>query len=822
MSTLCTTDAIEVPAPAARRDLVLSLDATTGDTIVKDRSTKSYFKLGSAESFLLSQLDGQRCSREVCEAFERKFCEPLTADELDSFIEVARGRDLLEPLKPAGLPGGDEADVAAAPTDSASGLRAGVKARQSILYFRVCLFDPDRLLNWLEPKLRFLWTRWFAVAAVCAIATASVIVIANAHELAVRIFTVRTWETVSILWLVVIVATLLHELAHGLTCKHYGGEVHEIGALFMFFMPYLYCNVSDAWMIPEKSKRLWITAAGTFCDMCVWAIAVLVWRLTVQATLVNYVAWAMVAGTLTRILFNFNPLMKLDGYYFLSDLFGVHNLRRRAQERWMGFVRWALWGAKKPAACSRSGLLLTYGVLGWGFSLCFLQLVMAGLIAFFGARLGWLGYVPAMVLAAFVVRRLFRGFFEQEFRAMLKSRPRRATVWAAGMSIVLLLLIVVRINHRASGAFDIRPGQRVEVRATVAGFLREVSCEEGDRLAAGTILARLEVPDLESQIKCKQAEMAESSANLMKLEVGTRPEAIAEQRERVERLERWSALGQSDLQRAGQQLALELQEYDERIAEASTELEFSRVSLAQAETLTSKGAMAGLQFAAEKKKHQIVQSRWNQAVTHRRAREAAGTLAYEAEAARREKELADARSALALLEARGRVEDIEAEKARQARLKEELRYLEDQRSRLNVSCPTAGLVITPRMKEKIGQYLEKGDLVCVIEDRSALVAEVLLNEQDAAGVEPGQYVELKARALPFQTFRGRVERIAASATKEKGDVQSKLVAYCAIEDAPAELSSGMTGFGRIHRPSRPLGMIVTNDLLRWIRTEFWW
>ena len=45
-------------------------------------------------------------------------------------------------------------------------------------------------------------------------------------------------------------------LAHGLTCKHFGGRVREIGFLLIYFQPAFFCNVSDAWLFPEKSKRI--------------------------------------------------------------------------------------------------------------------------------------------------------------------------------------------------------------------------------------------------------------------------------------------------------------------------------------------------------------------------------------------------------------------------------------------------------------------------------------------------------------------------------------------------------------------------------------
>ena len=156
----------------------------------------------------------------------------------------------------------------------------------------------------------------------------------------------------------------------------------------MFFTPCFYCNVSDAWLIPEKSKRLWITAAGGYCDLCMWAAAVAVWRVTHQDTLINYVAWVVMSVCGFRGLINLNPLMRLDGYYLLSDWLEMPNLRRRSHERWMSIVRWALWGAAKPRAEPKGRLLTIYGGFRWVFYVAFLDVMYLGLCRWLGRTLG--------------------------------------------------------------------------------------------------------------------------------------------------------------------------------------------------------------------------------------------------------------------------------------------------------------------------------------------------------------------------------------------------------------------------------------------------
>jgi putative peptide zinc metalloprotease protein len=809
--------------PARRPDLLLRPLGEQGRYVVKDPRTGAYFTLGEQESFLLCQLDGVRDAGGICRAFQERFGEPLSADDLGQFVKLARSRGFLLPPEETARPAQQAgADTLPAPAP---------KARQSLLSWRLSLFDPDRLFTRWAPRLGFLWTRAFFVTSAVCILLAAGLAWANRNELVSSFARAWRWETLALAWLTLVVVTTLHEFAHGLTCKHHGGEVHEVGFLMLFFMPCFYCNVSDAWLFKDKSKRLWVTAAGAWCDLCLWALAVFAWRLTLPNSLLNYLAWVVLTVLGARVFFNLNPLLKLDGYYLLGDWLEVPNLRQRSWGYVAGHLRRLLWGAPRPAREPRGRLLLVYGVTSWLFSMAFLALMLWGFYRFLASWSQPAGLVLVATLGGFLLPGMFRGLGGGEVWKMILFRRKRTVLWLLALGGLAASLVFVEVEDRASGPFQLRPAARAELRAPVAGFLRVVYFDEGDRVPAGAVVAWLEIPDLESRLAQSKAAIRESQAKLRLLEVGPRPEELREQRYRVERAKEWSDLAEKDLDRARKALAEDLKRLDEDITQRRIEEKHAREVLARRGRLVGTGAVGGEEQEEVEKRVQLLRAQEQQARARKRAREALGTREEEAELAKRRKELADAQATLTLMEAGTRPEEIEAERARLARLQEETRYLEGLQGKLSVCCPVSGLVTTPRLKEKAGQYLHEGDLICQVEEPAVLEAEVALPEQDVADVEPGQVVTLKVRSLPFETFTARVTRVAPSAARPepqplaptvKGELPGTVTIYCELPTRGTALRPGMTGYARIACGKRPLGELLGGRILRFLRTEFWW
>src|SRR5262245_4479909 len=165
--------------PTRRPELVIRPLGAAGRYVVKDPAGGAYFQFGEEERFLLEQLDGTQDGEALRTAFEQRFGEPLSEQDLEGFVglagrqgflrqpgerqrdgETERGREGETKAGPQSV-SSDEPGVSPSPLLSFSPPSSSTRPRQSILAWRKSLCDPDRLFTWLEPRVRFFWTRAF-------------------------------------------------------------------------------------------------------------------------------------------------------------------------------------------------------------------------------------------------------------------------------------------------------------------------------------------------------------------------------------------------------------------------------------------------------------------------------------------------------------------------------------------------------------------------------------------------------------------------------------------------------------------------------------
>ncbi len=797
---------------------------------VRDLRTKAYFRVGVQEAFLLDELRLGVSFEQLKDRFFAKFGDALQFSDFDDFLKLLAGRQLLKDAKqytasadgirPISNDDDDEGEIV-----NLSG-RGG-----NFLYYRLPLINPNRFLNWFVDSFPVFWTKSFIFATVCMILFALFVVLTNGTELANGFRNAIRWESLVITVLAIFSATIIHELGHGATCKRFGGEVTEAGFLIMFFLPCLYVNVSDAWIIRERWKRLAITLAGGYCDLCIWALSVLVWRVTELTSTVNYIAMVLLTTCGSRSLMNFNPLIRLDGYYLLSDILEYPNLYKQARQYWIGSLNWLLWGAKKPTTPRMPVFTIGYGMIMWFFGLSLLSVVGWRALGLARLEYGLFGVISIGCLLAYGVRRVFRGLIGEEFLKMITKRTGRF-IGIVGLLVGgVVASFLIPLEYASSGNFEVRPASDVDVCSPVHSFIATVCVQDGQAVDRDQTIVELHAPDLVSMIATKAAEELNAKATLAKLEAGPRPEEIRALERRVSLLNDWCTLGTTDLESSKKTLDFEISSLNEKSNQLRLQIELAETILSKTEELKSKGAVAGAQIIVEKSQLEVLKSQLLELKSKQSGVETEGVKKATSELAQRKRQLNDAESDLLLLRLGARKEEVEAAKARVSMLEEELRFLIEQRSKLTIRAPVSGVVSAPRLREKVGQFMPKGMPICRIEIPGKPFLELMIPEVDTARIEKGQKVRLKAKSLPFATIAATVDRIAPAASvpndttipsQQGASTRQLLAVYCSIEGTESRLKSGMTGVGRVSCGQSSLGEIVITRLYKYIRTEFWW
>lgn len=820
--------------PTLKPSVVL-VDLGGGEYVVKDPESQAYFQAGDTEFFLLRNLVEKISYAELRSRYSSRYGEDLERADLDPFLEILIRRGLVAPI--SGFSGTtgllnelvrsneySEDDV-----ETEQSGPPGRWGKGSLLYYRLPLIDPDKILDRIVNTVPWIWTKGFLLISLVMMLSALYILNSQREALAASIGYALRWETLLLVGAISFFVTALHEIAHGATCKRFGGEVREAGVLIMMMIPCLYINVSDAWMIKERWKRMLITSAGGYMDLCMWALCVFLWRISLPGTLFHHLTFIVMSTCGARGLINFNPLLRFDGYYLLCDYLRISNLYAQGREYWMRHLVWLFWGADRPEKKQRGGILLIYGLMSWFFAVSFLSFLLLNLMGYVSLRYGVFGFCFGAVLMTYAVRRVFRGFIGTEFIEMLKSRSTRTAAWLGALVIGSLLLFVIPVPYYAVGDFEVRPSECIDVPFPVPSFIQDVVVDDGAFVNQGDVLVHLRSPDLVSQIESKEAELKESIANLQRLKAGSRPEEILEQESRVRRLTSWCELGRVEVETTKEALKHQLEALEHRIGQARTELQHAEKAIGLSERLAQQGALAEAQLERERTKVNVLRQRVSEVESQRSVAATEGVRVAVAEMARREQELADAEAKLRLLKLGSRPEDIAAEEARKERLSEELDFLEIQMESMKVTAPVSGHVSSCRLREKTGGFGAKGALLCQIQRQGLDRIEVNLSEDDSLTVTPGQKVTFKARALPLETFHGEIVRIAPTTQKpidplapQKPSTKPMLVLHCRIEGVDGKLKSGMSGFARVSRGWSTVGKVLQLKAYQYLRTEFWW
>lgn len=262
-------------------------------------------------------------------------------------------------------------DPAGSAPPSQGELAAGPQPRKSgwarWLQIRVPFHDPSRLLDKTESLGRFFYGRSGFTLAAALIVLAMGVLSMHAGTLGTLILgnlDHRWIGGIGGFLIAYLLCSTVHEYGHAMACRAFGGNVQRMGVMLYLFIPMAFCDVSDAHRFSEKWKRLVVSAAGIYFQLMLAAVAGLAWVWLTLPDAVELVLAQMVAITAVSTLANLNPLLKLDGYYMLSDWLEIPNLRSRAFAMLDGLVK----GQPFRGDSRERHIFLWYGVLGGAYT----------------------------------------------------------------------------------------------------------------------------------------------------------------------------------------------------------------------------------------------------------------------------------------------------------------------------------------------------------------------------------------------------------------------------------------------------------------------
>ena len=466
------------------------------DYLVEDEVTGRFFRVGLAQYTFLTMLDGRRT---VSTALMK------TATLLrEHAIDEHEAANLCKWAIESGLVDSETGNSTARRIEQhEQQQKQKMVSYLNPMMMRMPLFNPDPIVSVVARFVGFLVSPAGAVIWLTGCIYGFLMLAQNWSEFIND--RVNSFGAMDIVWigLTWCVLKLVHELAHSVVCKKFGGRVQSCGILLLLMIPMPYVDVTSSWRFDNKWKRILTSAAGMMCEVFIAAIACWVWVKSGPGPLQYHAGNVIISATLHTLLFNINPLMKFDGYFMLADWLEIPNLAVHGRSWLKGMFKWAYFG-NKPAPLKETGFrglaVRAYGVLAmaWFFSIAIgLSLAASGLIEGFGLMVAMIGLVMWAGIPLYSLTKYL-------LMGTKTERPNR--VWfASAMTLTLLL---------AAGFFYFCPSPSVVsapvvidfeplhiVRSNSKGFIENIHVSDGQAVNEGELLVTLKNPDLRHELK---------------------------------------------------------------------------------------------------------------------------------------------------------------------------------------------------------------------------------------------------------------------------------------------------------------------------------
>jgi putative peptide zinc metalloprotease protein len=543
--------------PRIDPDLLAREDTLDGETIVAvfQRSSCNFYRLSPAQWQLALLFDGVRSYEEIAAEY---------TGQTGAFVDPADVRTFADNMGESGFwyMTAQEKNLAFSQKLIAErNRRAKRESKINLAHIRFSGWNPDRYLTWLDSAAgKFIYSPWSVFAMVLLFAFEAVIFISQWSLIGPDAklyynFSQKSLIDLAQFWLLFLVMGFIHESSHGLTCKHFGGQVHSMGLMFLYLMPAFYVDVTEMWIAASRLQRLATIIAGIWSEMIVCGLGMIVWLNTQPGQWLHDLAYQVILITgLAVILINLNPLIKLDGYYFLTEAIGIPDLKERSTAFLSGWfqsriLRLPLEVPVVPRR--RAPFFVLYAIASGAYSYFILFVVIRFSFNVAAHWLAELAIVPAGALAFVIFRSRLRSLgnvarqlWERNFGPGRKITSKQIIV-TAGLAVILFAPL---LRDREDAWYVIEPFHTTRLHAAVPGRVSSVLVREGKRVRAGEALLTMTSPMAASMNEAAAAQTHNASFNAFNAELqGQSIGPAAAQRNASQRSTRLANEAQSSL-----------------------------------------------------------------------------------------------------------------------------------------------------------------------------------------------------------------------------------------------------------------------------------
>jgi len=488
-----------------------------------------FFRFSKQQYELIRLFDGKRSYAEIARTFTREQKVAVNAEFVQTFAENMEKKDFW-------YRNAQEESIAlfnqlAGDRHKTLQKKHGKSSGADLAIIELLYFDPDKYLTWIHNKLKFVYTVRFTIFALVMVVVMCAILGARWDEVwadSVKFYNLTEKGFLDIIEFFGVFALLgvVHETAHGMTCKHYGGESHKMGAFLMYLMPGVFCDVTQIYLYGGRWQRIATIFAGVWSEIVICTWVSVLWWFTPQGTWIHDIAYKFIlSGGIFVVIINLNPLARMDGYYIFCELTRHFDLKGQSTSLLSNTVRKYIFRMPAtilPLPWRRKVFFYVYGVLAGMYSyLMLLFFVRLTYRVFFNYAPEW-AFIPAGLLALKIFKSRIQKLMAFLNALYLDKKEMMKLYWkqiAVGAVAAGILMSIPVWRESVDERFVLEPAQRAVLRAAVPGEVLSVSAEEGSRVQAGQVVARLRNLEVESTSARAGAEYGRAAAHKVQAEL---------------------------------------------------------------------------------------------------------------------------------------------------------------------------------------------------------------------------------------------------------------------------------------------------------------